>query len=89
METQQLIPADKGKRLLQQLLKRSIPKNTLQRWRKAASVKLEIINGTYFYKKADLLMIYRLAENLADLPIAEKTYENAYFNAYQELEGDN
>ena len=89
MDTQQLIPADKGKHLLQQLLKRTIPKTTLQRWRKAASVKLEKNNGVYFYRKSDLMMIFRLVENLSELPIAEKTYENAYYNAYQEIEGDN
>jgi hypothetical protein len=89
MNEQHLIPADLGKHYLQQLLKRKIPKTTLQRWRKAASVRLEKDGEIYCYKPSDLMMIFRLVENLSELPPSEKTLKNAYFNAYLEIEGDN
>ena len=84
MNNDELIPAAKGKQLLQQLLDRPIPKPTIQRWRKSAQVKLSKINNKYFYKMEDLRLIYSMVLNLN----VERSLENAYFEAFKETQGE-
>ena len=73
-----LIPAPHGKRWLQDKLNKSIPKQTLQRWRKAADIELVIDeNNQFSYWLADLYLIWQMITVFNELPTKKKTLKNA------------